>query len=502
MLEEEVAKLRGEKKTVVSGGVVFKLYDTYGFPVDLTADIVKKEGLTVDEAGFTEEMELQRERGRKAWRGEEAADIARFAGLSSEFIGYDTDVSSSRVVALFKEGKRIKEAVKGDAIEVVTDATPFYGESGGQAGDTGVMFGKGATLKVLDTKRPLRELTVHIARVGEGAVHEGATLELAPSRERRLAIRRNHTATHLLHAALRETLGTHIRQAGSLVSEDSLRFDFNHFSALTGKELLAIENKINDIIRQNIEVMTETLPYETAVERGALAFFGEKYGTTVRVVEIKGVSRELCGGTHAKRTGEIGLFKITSEASVAAGIRRIEAITAERALHELNEAARTVAESAFLLKTTKRGVTERIRALLEREKELHRKIEELKRAERPDKAGELVAFAKKIGAVNVICEKVAVEGPEELRALSDALRERLKSAVVILAAECEGKAVLLAAVTKDLLKTYNAGEIIKKIAPMVGGRGGGKADFAQAGGARVDKIEEALREALRMAGGG
>ena len=509
ILEEEVSGMKKSKTFVIPGSLAFKLYDTYGFPIDLTADIVKAEGIKVDEEGFITEMELQREKARKAWKGAAHGVDDGFrhlieAGLKSSFVGYHMDVTSSKVIYMSKKGTATDTAATGDEVDIVTEETPFYGESGGQSGDTGVIvgvpmrsMGRGVTLKVVDTQRPSPELTVHNCKVIEGTIKTGDVAELIPDIEQRRRTRANHTATHVLHALLRETLGKHVRQAGSLVTPEGLRFDFNHFESLSEDVLRSIEEKANKIIRDNIAVLTEVLPYEKAVEKGALAFFGEKYGGTVRMVEVSGVSKELCGGTHAAMTGELGLIKITSEASVAAGVRRIEAVTGGNALRAFIRSEGILKESASLLKASVEEVTQKIKKLVEYQKELEREIQTLRQGEKLGMAGKLLDGIKEIKGIKTLAAEVSVKDPKELRAMADAIRVKLGSGVVFLISEDGGKVNILAAVTKDLTKRFSAGELIKRVAPIIGGRGGGKEDLAQAGGSITGKTREALLEALK-----
>ncbi len=505
MLEEEMQSLKARKKTMIPGSFAFKLYDTYGFPLDLTADIVLREGFTVDEEGFNEQMNIQRLKARRAWKGaaEEAAgrdiygDLAA-EGVRSRFVGYHLEVTSSRVVRILKDGKAVQKAYAGDSVEIITEETPFYGESGGQVGDTGTIVGKEVSIEVVDTKKPMEEIIVHHCLVKEGTVSVGDTLEMAPDLEKRAATCRNHTATHLIHAALRKVLGEHVRQAGSLVTPSGLRFDFNHFAPLTDEELEAVEREVNSAIRKNLEVTTEVLAYQEAVEKGALAFFGEKYGETVRMVRIDEISSELCGGTHVTMTGDIGLIKILSESSVAAGVRRIEAVTGEAALQTLNESYRTLTECAGILKVSRTELPARIRRLMERQKELEKEVASLKESRKAESAKGLLDDVRKVDDVSILAVRADSEEPQELRKMADLLRSKLGSGIVVLASKYDGKALLLASVTRDLAGRFSAGEIIKRLAPIVGGRGGGRPEMAQAGGKLVDKIDEAIEEAYRI----
>lgn len=503
MLEEEVARLKATKDTVISGDFAFKLYDTYGFPIDLTADIVRAESMTVDEKSFDANMNAQKDKARKSWKGgvvgvsgTELYSELLAEGISSEFVGYTEEREISEAACIIKDGEIIKEAVKGDTIEIISKKSPFYGESGGQAGDSGTINGNDFKVEIIDTKKPLPGLIVHHGKVTEGTLHEDRKLVLAIDTEARNATRRNHTATHLLHAALRRTLGEHVRQAGSLVNKDSLRFDFNHFNQLTPEEITKIEDDVNSAIRKNIAVTTETLPYKEAVERGALAFFGDKYGDEVRMVQVKDLSTELCGGTHVLMTGDIGLVKVTGESSVAAGVRRLEAVTGEVALTLLNDSYKTLTDAASLLKTTKNDVPNKIHRLIDKQKELEKELARIREQGKSESAKGLADKVQVIAGINVLAIKVGPDDAKDLRKMADLLRNKIKSGIVILGCASGGKAVLLAAVTKDLTSRFSAGDIVEAIAPVVGGRGGGKPDMAQAGGKDGTKIDAALKEAI------
>ena len=500
MLDTEVRGLKEKKETVIPGSFAFKLYDTFGFPVDLTADIIRKDGLSVDEEGFNALMAEQKKMARASWKGLEGRESSQElyrslsnAGLKSSFVGYHMDAVSSRVLCLIKNGQTVDSAFSGDEVEVITEETPLYAESGGQTGDTGAIVGSGFTLKVTDTKRPTADLIVHYCRVEEGSISVDDTAELAIDIEARNATRRNHTATHILHAILRKTVGEHVRQAGSLVAPKSFRFDFSHFEQLGPETLKKIEAEANRVILANKEVRTDVLTYQEAVERGALAFFGEKYGEVVRMVQVEGVSAELCGGTHVKRTGDIGLIKITFEGSVAAGVRRLEAVTGEAALDYITQAEDAIREASQLLKAPRAEVADKIRKLFEDARELERENERLKSREKAGAASGLIDSVKQVGGVSVLAAKVSGDA-KELREMADALRQKIGSGIVVLAAEQDSKALILAAVTRDLTERYSAGEIIKRLAPVIGGKGGGKPDMAQAGGSEPGNIGKALEE--------
>jgi len=504
MLDEEIRGLKTRQATVIPGDVAFKLYDTYGFPVDLTADIVRREGFSVDEEGFSKFMEEQKKKARQAWKGvQETESVQELykklsgAELRSRFVGYNMEAVSSRVLCIIKDGESVDTAFLGDNVEIISEETPFYAESGGQTGDTGVIVGKGFVVKIIDTKRPFGDLIVHFGTVTEGSISVDDTAELLPDLEKRAATCRNHTATHILHAALRNIVGSHARQSGSLVTPKGFRFDFNHFEPLSDDAIKKIEEAMNGVVLKNIEVKTEVLPYKEAIEKGALAFFGEKYGDTVRLVRIEGVSAELCGGTHVRRTGDIGLIKITSEGSVASGVRRIEAVTGMGAFENVARSESALRQISQVLKVPKLEVPDKVTKLLEYQKELEKEIERLKGRTKATSADKFLETARKIDGVKVLAMTVDAGDAKDLRETADALRAKMGSGIVVLGCRQDGKALLLAAVTKDLTKRFSAGEIIKKLAPVVGGKGGGKEDMAQAGGKDADKINEAIKEAYR-----
>lgn len=507
MLTEEVAALRAAGKSVIPGEILFKLYDTYGFPVDLTADIVESEGFTVDEPGFEVCMEKQRQLGREHWKGSGAAGIAGVykeihnRGIHSHFIGYDALVGSSHVLALVRDGVKAVSAAAGDHVDVIVDTTPFYGESGGQAGDVGAITTGSAVLEVLETSRPFTDLTVHHCLVKEGAIRLNDAVKLKVTSPLRMATARNHTATHLLQSALRKVLGEHVKQAGSLVTTERLRFDITHFSAMTAEEVRQAEQLVNDFIMANAAVTTNQMPISEAVEAGATALFDEKYGDTVRVVRVGDVSMELCGGTHVRAAGDIGLFKIVSEAGIAAGVRRIEALTGVSALefvHQLEDEQRAI---AGLLKAEAGNSRDRLEKLLIRQRELHREIEQLNGKLNAAASGDLLAQATEVNGIKLLAVQVQVEDIKALRDLSDSLKERIGEGVIALGASIGGKANLLVAVTKGISGTVKAGDIIKQIAPLVGGSGGGKPELAQAGGSQPEKLTDALAAVAALLGG-
>ncbi len=504
ILEEEITRLRQAGKSAISGETVFKLYDTFGFPVDLTADIVEKDGFTLDEAGFEACMEEQRRKAREHWKGSGEAAIAGIyrklleSGLRSEFIGYQATFGDGTVTALLKEGGQVEAAAAGEEVEVICSQTPFYGESGGQVGDRGRILAASAELEVLDTRKPLPELTVHVARVVSGTVHSGDAVNLQVDSQARQATALNHTATHILQAVLVELLGDHVKQAGSLVTPERLRFDFTHFSALTAEEIAEIEERVNLRIRQNQGIEVDEMSADAAIAAGATALFGEKYGERVRVVRVGDFSMELCGGTHTQAAGDIGLFKILQESGIAAGVRRIEAVTGARALAAVQQQENALEGLARLLKSEPAQLEPRLQRLLERQKELEREVETLQARLNANRSLQLVDQAIEVAGVRLLAARTDGLDGKGLRELADQLRERLASGVIVLAA-AEGERVsLLVAVTRDLTSRVQAGALIKPLAEAVGGRGGGRPDLAQAGGNDPGQLDAALARAPKL----
>ncbi|MBI5894200.1 MAG: alanine--tRNA ligase [Deltaproteobacteria bacterium] len=516
ILEQEVSMLKKKNKKILAGDAAFKLYDTYGFPLDLTVNILEEDGIAVDENGFNQAMDDQRLKAREAWKGsgeEKTSELYKklaSSGIVSKFVGYNIDVSSAKVKCIIKNGKVVERAAQPDSddepvlkgfnsgIEIIVDETPFYGESGGQAGDIGRIIGRDLTVDVIDAKKPLTDLITHYAIVKEGEIKTGDDVEMVPDLKNRKAVSLNHTATHILQAVLRKMLGAHVRQSGSLVTAKRLRFDFNHFAGLTENEIKSIEDEVNEAIRENLLVSTDALSYQEAVDRGAIAFFGEKYGDVVRLVDIKDFSKELCGGIHVKQTGEIGLFKIVSESSVAAGIRRIEAVTGNEAINHIREQENMLLESASILKTSPKELSEKINKMLQNQKQLEKEIEKLKTGGERQTLDAVMEKIKTIGSVKVISSRVETEKPEDMREMADRLRQKIGSGIVVLGSENNGKAAILAAITKDLISKYNAGNIVKEILPLIGGKGGGRADMAQGGGDKPEKLDEALEKVYEI----
>ena len=498
ILSEEIAKLKAAGRTVIPGAVVFRLYDTFGFPVDLTADIVEKDGYTIDEAGFEVCMAEQRKKARENWKGSGEEAVAAVyrklleEGRQCEFTGYQTTSGLGTVTAILKNSQPVEQAESGDEVEVITSQTPFYGESGGQSGDRGRILADGVELEVVETRKPLPELPVHLVKVSKGVLRTGDAVELLVDEEARRATALNHTATHILQAVLIEVLGDHVKQAGSLVTPDRLRFDFTHFSAMTADELRRVEIEVNQRIRDNQAVDTAEMENEEAIAAGATALFGEKYGDRVRVVRVGDFSMELCGGTHTKAAGDIGLFKIVQETGIAAGVRRIEAATGARALALVQEEEQTLEQLAALLKSDRPLVQSRLQKLLERQKELEREVEMLQGRLNAGQAAELLDRVREIDGIKLLAAQIPGADAKGLRELADQLRDRLGSGVVILGSPADGKANLLVAVTKDLTSRLHAGNLIRVLAEQVGGKGGGRPDLAQAGGNCPERLAQAL----------
>ncbi len=504
ILNDEVASLKDQGLSVIPGETVFKLYDTYGFPVDLTADIVQGEGFTVDEAGFEDCMERQRELAREHWKGSGDEKVSAVyknlhgEGLRTAFTGYDEHTAYSVITALVRDGKRVEEAGPGEEVDIITESTPFYGESGGQAGDSGEISTGSAHLEVLTTLKPVPELIVHRAMVKEGTVRVGDAADLTVAESERAATARNHTATHLLQSALRQVLGDHVKQSGSLVNRDHLRFDFTHFSAMTEEEIERVEDLVNAHVMDNSEVTAREMALDKAMESGATALFDEKYGDRVRVVKVGEISAELCGGTHVRASGDIGLFKIVSESGIAAGVRRIEALTGTGALRYARRLEEERSRIASLLKAEGGDMVDKVARLVARQKELQREIEALQGKINASASADLLAGVREIGGVKALAVKVDMDDPKGLRELADTLKDRIGSGVIAIGTEKDGKATLLVAVTKDLTGRFRAGDIIKGLAPIIGGSGGGKPELAQAGGSRPEKLGEALEKLYEL----
>ena len=499
LLNDSLADLRGAGKTVIPGDLIFKLYDTYGFPVDIVRDVVRETEMTLDMQGFEADMEAQRERSRSKVAFEnigEAYKQLSAQAFKPEFKGYSQLVDRSEVVLLVKEGVEVDAAHAGDEIEVVTRATPFYGESGGQMGDQGAISGEGLQVDVFNTVKDPTGIIIHKGKVTEGQIAKGQSVELQVDADKRQATAANHTATHILHSALRQVLGDHVKQAGSLVSADRLRFDFTHFTHVEADQIEAIESLVNRQIRADQTVRTDEMDAEEAFKSGAMALFEEKYGDRVRVVSLADFSKELCGGTHAERTGHIGLFKIVAETSVAAGVRRIEALTGQAALAHVQRLSAVAQQAGQMLRVKPEAVAERIEQLLSAQKSADKEIEKLKAALADAKAQSGDDEIQTVKGAPLLVKRVTVDKPAALRDLADRFKDRVKSGVVVLGSESGGKALLIVVVTKDLTDRFHAGKIVKELSALVGGGGGGRPDMAQAGGSKPENLDEALGKAV------
>ncbi len=497
LLEGEIERLAAEKQKTLSGASIFKLYDTFGFPVDLTADILRGHGLDLDQAGFDSAMQAQRERARAAWKGSGDERIGEIYGriasdVATAFLGHDTLDLPSHVRALIVDGESRDVVREGEEVGVVVEETPFYAESGGQVGDRGTIVAPAGRVEVRDTQRPSGELVVHRGRVVEGALNVEERVELAVDAEARAATVRNHSGTHLLHAALRGVLGPQAMQKGSLVAPGRLRFDFTHDAPLSEEEMREIEDLVNGWIEANASARTRETSYEEAIEAGAMAIFEEKYGDRVRVVSFGDFSTELCGGTHAKATGEIGMFKLLSESGIAAGVRRIEALTGLGAFEYMREQEASLRRVAGLLKTSAADVPERVEKLLTERRELEREIEKLRAEQRGAASSDLTERVKEVAGTKVVAARVDSVVGDDLRTMVDELRDKLRSGVVLLASEKKGRVTLALGVTADLTGRFRAGDLVREVARVVGGKGGGRADFAQAGGKDASKLDEAF----------
>jgi len=496
ILEQDLAQLQGD---VVPGDVVFKLYDTYGFPMDLTADIARERELTIDEAGFEREMDAQRERARSASAfGMDYNSLVK-VDSATEFLGYEATEGQGKIIALYKDGQAVDQLGEGEQGVVVLDRTPFYAESGGQVGDTGFLQAGAARFDVRDTTKTGGAF-LHHGVVASGALLIGSPVEAKVDADVQHATSLNHSATHLLHEALRQVLGEHVQQKGSLVDSQRLRFDFSHFEAVKPEQIKQLEDIVNREVRKNTAVETELTDIETAKAKGAMALFGEKYGDTVRVLSMGGdFSVELCGGIHAKRTGDISLFKIISEGGVASGVRRIEAVTGAAALAYLNAAEEQVKEAAQLVKGNRDNLIDKLSAVLERNRQLEKQLEQLQAKAASAAGDDLSNAAVEVKGAKVLAARLDGQDGKALLALVDQLKNKLGHAVILLGSEHEGKVVLVAGVTKDLSSQLKAGDLMKQAAAAVGGKGGGRPDMAQGGGVDVTALDQALALAVPFA---
>jgi alanyl-tRNA synthetase len=501
LLDEEIQKVSQSDSKVITGKFIFKLYDTFGFPFDIVRDIALEKGLGFDEAGFQQEMEKQRDKSRKSRKGEgvkllgDGVKSITAEGKRAEFTGYSELDGEITVGGLLSgSGERVTQLGAGEKGELFVSTTPFYAEAGGQTGDTGTVTWEGGCAKVLSTSVEGDKVVLHSVEILEGSLTEGAGIQLAVDRERRKSIASHHTATHLLHAALREVLGDHVKQAGSLVEPDRMRFDFTHFSQVTAEELKSVEQLVNTQIRENASVTTRLLDREQAMAEGAMALFGEKYDEKVRVVSLSDFSKELCGGTHVKAAGEIGLFKIQSEFGIAAGVRRIEAMAGKTAFDDIQDVYERQAEAGELLSLGSGAeLLPKIESLLAALKVTEKKVADLSNKLASTGLDSLLDNAVTIDGVKVISAEIPLDSPKTLREVGDKVRDSLGSGVVVLGGVIGGKAALLAIVSKDMTKKIKAGDLINRVAKLVGGKGGGRPDMAQAGGPLADKVGEAIK---------
>jgi alanyl-tRNA synthetase len=505
VLEESLEGLRDKGEHVIPGDLAFKLYDTYGLSLDIVEDVAREEGLKIDTVGYEEAMAGQRTQSQESWKGSgeegipEAFRKLTAKGISSRFVGYEDLSVKSKIVALVRGDKEVSSAQAGDEVAVVLEQTPFYGEAGGQVGDTGRLLHNGMTTKITNTLKFGQNLIVHQGKVEEGTLSIGDEVEAKVNEEMRRATARNHSATHLLHGALREVLGDHVKQAGSLVAPDRLRFDFSHFAQVDQEKLKKVETLVNSYVRENYPLDTEEMSREEAMNSGAMAIFEEKYGETVRVVRVGGgISTELCGGTHTGRTGDVGLFKIVNESAVGANLRRIEALTGEKAMEYVQRQEDELMSVASLLKTTPDQAKEKVKRLLKEQKDKDREMETLKSKLFSTRSGDLFEGVRALNGVKVFAKEMEVASPKDLRGYADQIKDKLGSAIVVLGAKQGGKAMLVCVVTKDLTGRFKAGEIISRLSTIVGGKGGGRPDMAQGGGGSPEKLKSALEAVYEM----
>ncbi len=501
LLEATIADVEKKDPKIIPGDVVFKLYDTFGFPVDIIVDHLKETDIQLDMDGFDAAMAEQkaRSKSKKKFMGVgEAYKSLTSQGIKTPFKGYDGLELSAETLILVRDDKELDSATAGEALEIVTKETVFYAESGGQVGDAGVMENGDCKIEIADTVKDPSGIVIHKGKVISGTVKKGDTLSLKVDGDKRRCTAVNHTATHILHSALGKVLGDHVKQSGSLVTDSRLRFDFTHFSAITAEELAAIENEVNFRIRENHSVATLEMSMDDAVKAGATALFEEKYGDTVRVVSQGDFSKELCGGTHTERSGDVGFFKILSEAGIASGVRRIEAVTGQAAVDAVHSFQSVVECTAGLVKANKESLTERVDALVKEKKTLEKELAALKAKIASKSVDDIDSAIREINGVKVLARRVEIENPSQLRDLADKFKNKLGSGVLLLGAESNGKALLIAVVTQDLTGQYKAGDIVKKAAGIVGGGGGGRPDMAQAGGTKPENLDAALESVYEI----
>lgn len=505
LLKEEMDQLRSKESHIIPGSLIFRLYDTFGFPPDLVEDIARDDDFSIDLEGFDKAMAEQRATSQRSWKGsgqEVIPEVYRMLdsrGLDCRFLGYETLRAEGKVISILKDGDLVDSACEGERVEIILDQSPFYSESGGQVGDTGWMRNDTLSIKIVDTIKYPANLIIHKGEIIEGVISVGNTVEEMVDEKRRKNIAQNHTATHLLQAALREILGEHVKQAGSHVGPERMRFDFTHFAQIPPERLQEIEMLVNLNIQKNLPVTTKIMPRDEAFKQNAIALFEERYGDNVRVITIgDGLSRELCGGTHVTATGDIGVFLLASEGAVASGIRRIEAFTGESAIQEIQKEMNNLKTISGLLKTVPDNIVTRVEHFIWEQKEKDREIELLKSKLLRKQSEDLINTARKINGVNVISQEVATNDPKDLREFGDHLKDKLKSGIIVLGARGNGKVFLLCRITPDLTNKFNAGEIIKNLSIFVGGKGGGRSDMAQGGGTKVSALKNALSKAFDM----
>jgi alanyl-tRNA synthetase len=495
LLNETIEKTEQSDSKEIAGEVIFKLYDTYGFPVDIINDVVADRKITLDMDGYNRAMDDQKARSRssKTFAGVgDAYKSLTSQGVKTQFTGYTEAESESKILLLVKEDAAVDTAVEGDRVEIVTESTPLYAESGGQAGDAGVIKTEGCTVAIDNTLADPSGLRIHHGTVTSGTLSSGEAVTLTVDQARRASTASNHTATHLLHAALRKVLGDHVKQSGSLVTHDRLRFDFTHFASISREEIQAVEDEVNARIRENASVNTLEMDMDEAVKSGATALFEEKYGDVVRVVSMGDFSKELCGGTHTDRSGNIGVFQIVSEGGIASGVRRIEALTGATAIEYLHETTDQLLETAHILKASKAEVVQKVKTLVAEKKSADKEIISLKAKIASKSVENIDDEIREIDGVKVLAKRVQIDNPSQLRDLADKFKTKIGSGVVLLGAESNGKVLLIAVVTPDLIKRFKAGDIVKTAAGIVGGGGGGRPDMAQAGGSKPEFLDKAL----------
>ncbi|MDH4161193.1 MAG: alanine--tRNA ligase [Nitrospirota bacterium] len=498
LLNETVAKLKAEKKVMIPGDVLFKLYDTFGFPLDLVTDMARDMHLEIDEEGYRKAMQEQRDKARAAWAGSGEEKVSPVykevasAVRKTRFTGYDMLEGSGEVLAIIKANKRVSEVREGDEAEIILDQTPFYAESGGQVGDQGELLGEAAKFNVTETMKPADGLFVHKGKVKKGGFKIGDAVLAKVNAEERMDTVRHHTATHILHSTLRSVLGEHVKQAGSLVAPDRCRFDFTHYTALTEREKERIEELVNERILENHPVAVAEMDIDQAIAAGAMALFDEKYGDKVRVVTVQDVSKELCGGTHAKASGDIGLFKILSEGGVAAGVRRIEILAGRRAYQAVRKEEQNLREIAQMLKVSDPDVVGRVERLTAQLRDAEKELDKLKHKMQASQAGDVISEAREVKGVRVLAKRADNMDQKDLRDFGDKLRDKMGSGILALGIAKDDKVSLIVMVSKDLTPKFHAGNLIKEMAVVLGGTGGGKPDMAQAGGKDPGKLDAAL----------